>query len=614
MTSLFKKARDRSSREKARMVSTSSASSFNPMNPLDAPSEVAQAVHGYNALRNNELSFKKGDFFYVINPTPSPDGYIEIYDPTRSIKGRAPASAFKMFEKTHQNDSSSRVASSSSTNNSSPLINQINQSPQKQSVQHPIHMPTLFGIVLYDFNAERSDELSVKTGDKIIICAHHDYEWYIAKFVDKIGEVGLIPVAYVQLIDTLTKIPYKEQPSDIIQREQLPSIEQWKIIKNKHKASVRPVGEAAVASHTAQMSGNHNLIYPQKSLSRTPSDKFNNNTYPEGDVMGLHSTVSTSNSDIFEISNIYPIQANIESFSTSNNKFWFLVIVTMSNGQTKSLCRYYEDFFNYHQRLLSAWPREGGKFDNKDRKDRIIPYIPGPVIDVNESLTHKRMIDLNDYLESLLKLPDYISKSNLVSTFFELLDGDSTNGQFPQPIRNAPPLKILNPDQQSQQQQQQHSSSTPPYDRRYSQSHQDRLSQYEPKRASFTSAKFNELTQNDRTSSKSNLIQTATNNSNSAFNSTADSPKIKLKFYYKDDIFAMHIPVSIHFDELKKMVISKIDEADEPGIENKILILPKNSTNLSDESYDKSQIINSDKSLWNNSNFIDKGKLLVVIV
>lgn len=604
MASLFKKARDRSSREKSRTISGGMAAAFNPQNPLDAPSEVAQAISSYSARRAGELTFSKGDFFYVINPTPSPDGYIEIYDPTKSIKGRAPASAFKMFEKTHQSDSTSRVVSTSSTNSGS-RIGQQSAGVPKPHEHHPVHTPTLFGVVLYDFNAERSDELSVKTGDKIIICAHHDFEWYIAKFVDKIGEVGLVPVAYVQLIDTLTKIPYKDQPRDIIQKERLPSIDQWKAIKNKHKASVRPVGEAAAAAAAA--SANAAGQY-QKSLSRTPSDKFNNGGYPTAGVARTQSSMSVSNTEMFDISNLYPIQANIDSFSTSNNKFWFLVTVTMSNGQNRSLCRYYEDFFNYHQRLLSAWPREGGKFDNKERKERIIPYIPGPVIDVNESLTHKRMIDLNDYLESLLKLPDYISKSNLVATFFQLLDGDSSNRQHPQPIRNAPTLKILNPDQQQSQQ-------TPPYENgRYSQSHQDRLSQYEPTHSSIPSAKFNEMNLNDRTSSKSNLIQTATNNSNPTSTSTVDSPKIKLKFYYKDDIFAMNVATNVSFIDLKKMVISKIDEVNEPGIADKILILPKNSTNVSDESYDKSQVINSNSELWDNSNFIDKGKLLIVIL
>lgn len=603
MTSLFRKARDRTSRER-RTGSGNAPQAFNPQNPLDAPSEVAQAVAAFSARRPGEISFSRGDFFYVVNPIPSPDGFIEIYDPTRGTKGRAPASAFKMFEKTHQGESSapgSRTVSSASLGQtqgagmglgpaSGSIVGSATGSPQFTSSAAPAPLPTLFGIVLYDFNAERSDELSVKTGDKIIICAHHDFEWYIAKFVDKIGEVGLVPVAYVQLIDTLTKIPYKDQPSAVIQREKLPSIDEWKAIRNRHKASVRPVGEAAAAAAAAAHAAH---AAQRKSLSRSPSS---------GSVLRTRSSASSEG--------VYPTFATIESFSSSNSKFWFHVTASLSNGQRLSLCRYYEDFFNFHQRILSTWPREGGKFDSKDRKDRIIPYIPGPVVDVNESLTHKCMADLNDYLESLITLPDYISKSSVVASFFDPLEGDVVGNQQPHPVRNAPALRILNQDQPS----------TTTYDKRYSQSHQDRLSQYEPKHSSHNSGKLGE---HNRSSSKGSLLTATPVQTNSAVNGTpppsgttvtttsmsstsTDSPKIKIKFYYKDDIFAMNVPVTIPLADLKQLVVSKIDEADVPGIVDKIVLLPKDQS-------DSAQAITSNATLWNSPAFVDKGKLQVVV-
>lgn len=601
MASIFKKAKDRSSKDKGR----SSSNSFN--NPLNAPTEVAQAINSHIARNNNELSFKKGDFFHVISNLPLSDGTIEIFDPVNNVHGKAPLNCFKLFEKTHRpNDSDNRISNDNNNNTSSSNNNSHSRHVSSNSLNSNSLRSTsstkkdpignLFGVVLYDFKAERSDELSVNAGDSIFICAHHDYEWYIAKFLNKVGEVGLVPVSYVQLIDAVTRIPYKESPKSIIDHEHLPTVDEWKLLKNKHKASSRSVGQ--------HDSTNNN------SLSRNSS-----------------------------INNIIPINTNIESFSSTNNKFWFLIRVTMSDNSIRSLCRYYEDFFNFHQKLLSTWPREGGKFDTKDKKERILPFIPGPVIDVTESLCHKRLIDLNEYLSILLKLPDYISKSNLVLSFFNLLDGDeilndsnNSNNTPVEPHRPAPNLKIINSDNshnrpqshpQQQQQQQQQQQRVP--SETLSQSNYDRRSQYEIiNRSNSVSNKVSEFNSTRKSSSASLLSQNQSQNQSQILsqtqpqqpssNSNTNSSKLKLKFYYNDDIFAIIVPSNVTLSDLKSMIIPKLDECDSPNIESKIELYSKNSVNIDQSNYVKSQLISNDNDLWNDPNFVDKGKFLIIVL
>ncbi|GMM29852.1 phosphatidylinositol-3-phosphate-binding protein [Martiniozyma asiatica (nom. inval.)] len=585
MASLFKKAKDRTSREKLRTPSGNSFGNFNPLNALNAPTEVAQATDAHNAMRPGELSFRKGDFFHVIRNTETADGYIEIYDPIKEVRGRAPARFFKVFEKTHRpRDSTDRKSTSTNTSSvTSPLMKQRTSATSIHKKEPIAHLTSLFGIVLYDFKAERSDELSVQTGDHIIISAHHDYEWYIAKFVDKIGEVGLVPVSYVQLCDIATKIPYKESPQQVIIKEGLLTIENWKAIKNKHKASARAVGDAA------------------REISR-------NNSMNNQPLLGAQR--KSSNPDIFEISKIFAIDANIESFATTtNNKYWYLVMATMSDGTTRAFCRYYEDFFNYHQKLLTAWPNEGGKID---KKDRILPYIPGPLVDINESLCHKRMNDLNEYLTKLLRLPDYISKSSLVSSFFDVLEGDRQEKpgayEIPAPIRSVPPLKIISSDVQLPQHQYNENN-------RYSQSHQDRRSQYEhANRSSTLSGKMNELSFGRTSSIASSASQTRTRSTTTQQTSPMDpAAKLKLKFYYKDDIFAVVVAGDITLDQLKKTVLPRLDEANDEDVEAAVKILPKNDSNVDQYTFDESQILLSDSDLWKSLNFTDKGKFLVLV-
>jgi bud emergence protein 1 len=655
MASLFKKAKDRSSKEKMRTTSGNSINAYNQQNPLNAPTEVAQATQYHTARNANELSFKSGDFFHVLQDGHiAPDGTIEIYDPIKNLKGRAPSSCFKFFEKTHRPSESNenRISSTSTTNTNNFNNNQNNyisgsqlnntyQQPVRQvrqtsttstsSYSSGIHkekpLGNLFGVVLYDFNAERSDELSVSAGDIIFICAHHEYEWYIAKFLNKVGEVGLVPLSYVQLIDAVTRIPYKESPRLIIESENLPTVDEWKAIKHKHKASSKAVGL-------------HSEIYNNSNA--------NNNALSRNASQNTSRTTSITRSPLkrnISQALVLPIKTNIESFSSTNNKFWFLIRVNMSDGSVRSLCRYYEDFFNFHQKLLSTWPHEGGKFDTKDKKERILPFIPGPVVDVTESLCHKRLIDLNEYLIILLQLPDYISKSSLVISFFDLMDGDeisndssNKNSFLPvEPNRVAPNLKIINTDNRLSNQNKAEN---------LSQSNLNRRSQYDNyngSRNSVLSNKFNDYTSRRKSSSASSLIlqqqqqqpqqpqqpqqqpqqkhtptytNSSTNNllsNQSPSKNATEATKLKLKFYYNDDIFALSIPLNIKLVDLKALIVPKLDEVVASDMQSRIKIYSKNSKNLDQSNYDESTCITNDASLWNDENFIDKGKFLVIV-
>ncbi len=651
MSSLFKKAKDRTSKEKAGHSSTgssgqSSSTLYDPHNPLNAPTEVAQATQFHTARNAGEISFKKGDFFHILSDKKvANDGTIEIFDPIHNRKGRAPANCFKIFEKTHRiNDGTDRTSGSSGQFASSPVstgkrISETSQNSHSPAGSAPREKPlaTLFGVVLYDFHAERPDELSVSAGDIIFICAHHEYEWYIAKFLNKVGEVGLVPVSYVQLIDAVTRIPYKESPRLIIDNENLPTVDDWKALKNKHKASSRAVGAASLHNVTGDY---------LPSSRRTSNNTLSRNASQTDSVKGSSLTRSPFKKNINQ-SLVLPVTANIESFSSTNNKFWFLVRVAMSDGSTRSLCRFYEDFFNFHQKLLSAWPHEGGKFDTKERKERILPFIPGPIIDVTESLCHRRMIDLSEYLVILLQLPDYISKSNLVISFFDLLEGDesSTPGTSAhnfapvEPNRPAPNLKIINTDnnrhpqpksqqysqyptypQQQQQLQQQNSQQS--FAEMPSQQSNDRKSQYDSYGANRNSnpSKFNEplgkthstssLTQ---TLSQLNMQNTPPPSQNAASSKHSQGSKLKLKFYYNDDIFAVAVPSDISLVELKKVIVPKIDESDTPNVEVKLQLYSKNSSNQDYLNFDASDNISTDDQLWNDENFVDKGKFLVIV-
>lgn len=52
--------------------------------------------------------------------------------------------------------------------------------------------------VLYDYEAQNGEELTVTEGDKVIIMDDSDPEWYKAKHIAKLGQ-GFVPKTYVEI-------------------------------------------------------------------------------------------------------------------------------------------------------------------------------------------------------------------------------------------------------------------------------------------------------------------------------------------------------------------------------------------------------------------------------
>ncbi|VEU23814.1 DEKNAAC104973 [Brettanomyces naardenensis] len=656
--SFFRRSSKDKTDHKISKVDMTTIRNGNTFQSLNAPSEVVQATTAYIAQRAGELSFNKGDFFHVVSRPD--DSTIEVQDPIRNLSGTVPASSFKFFEKP-QRAVGSRSASTGtmgtlgSSNTSSLHSSSVGSYPRQRSqsselqsgvplpsarrgssgssAKHMAPLPSLYGVVQFDFKAERPDELDVNAGDSVILCAHHEYEWFIGKFLNKIGEPGLIPVSYVQLYDINTKVPCNDTPRAIIEKIQLPTVDEWKAIKNRHKASVRPVGPAAT--------------FEGRSSSTLPGVKR---------VSGSTTTaVSATRNSAFSTgqTSLYAKEVNIESFSPTNGKYWYLVRVVLSDGSTRCLCRYYEDFFNYHQRILAAWPQEGGKYDSKDHKERIIPFIPGPVMDVSESLCHRRMVDLDMYLRTLRELPEYISRSVLVNSFYDTLEGDQqlsyndvTQDSPIRPTRPPPNMIILNGANNATNPGEAHphgtyfaqTAPTPSYPvSRNSQSQRDRASQYGNSRQNSLVSRLSGLTLNHHGSSR--RLSSASSSSSSAAlgksktHSTSPSKqyenhsqsqsvasvvgesttKLKLKFYYKDDIFAIAVPENIKLASLKKLIVPRIDECNEPEVNNRLKVIPKDVNNVDQFEYLDEDILRSDSQLRNSASFVDKGKFLVIV-
>ena len=109
----------------------------------------------------------------------------------------------------------------------------------------------VYGIVQYDFNAERPDELDAKAGEAIIVIAQSNPEWFVAKPIGRLGGPGLIPVSFIEIKDMATGKTVSD-PHQAVQAAGVPKVEEWKKLAADYKNSSISLGKFDVANGGTQ--------------------------------------------------------------------------------------------------------------------------------------------------------------------------------------------------------------------------------------------------------------------------------------------------------------------------------------------------------------------------
>lgn len=109
----------------------------------------------------------------------------------------------------------------------------------------------VYGIVMYDFVAERADELEAKAGEAIIVIAQSNPEWFVAKPIGRLGGPGLIPVSFIEIRDMSTDSAV-QNPHDAVKRAGVPRVEEWKKMAAEYKNSSITLGKFEVGGAPGQ--------------------------------------------------------------------------------------------------------------------------------------------------------------------------------------------------------------------------------------------------------------------------------------------------------------------------------------------------------------------------
>ena len=227
--------------------------------------QVIKALFDYNPDPNNtqELGFAKGDFFHVISREDDQDWYEACNPLIPSARGLVPVTYFEVIGKTEGGRQSGGSATSGSSNailsHDSGYAEKATHTRQESATgsrkQGHSRIPSggrgsgamVYGIVQYDFSAERPDELEAKAGEAIIVIAQSNPEWFVAKPIGRLGGPGLIPVSFIEIRDMSTGQAVPDAQGAVT-RAGVPKVEEWKKMAADYKNSSITLGKFETAN------------------------------------------------------------------------------------------------------------------------------------------------------------------------------------------------------------------------------------------------------------------------------------------------------------------------------------------------------------------------------
>lgn len=269
---------------------------------------MIKALYDYEPQNGNaqELAFHKGDFFHVLSREDDTEWYEACNPLIPSARGLVPVAFFEEVGKVvgkQQRQSGNSLSSpgekldghdsgfsEKGSTNSGHTRSESTATTRPSAATHQ-RGPSMtgrttgamvYGVVQYDFHAERADELDAKAGEAIIVVAQSNPEWFVAKPIGRLGGPGLIPVSFIDIKDTATMQSVPD-PLEAVRKAGVPRVEEWKKFAAEYKNSSISLGKfdnggGQMTAEMARMSlQNASTQQSQQSQPLPPSNNNNIN-------------------------------------------------------------------------------------------------------------------------------------------------------------------------------------------------------------------------------------------------------------------------------------------------------------------------------------------------
>lgn len=232
--------------------------------------QVIKALYDYKPSdptpNSGYLAFSQGDFLHVVSRENDPDWY-EACNPLHGTRGLVPVSYFEGVGKTVRDSGSSAPPSAVPPPQQQPHDSGYQEritspnNPMDNNMAHPLRLSRsgkqgamVYGIVMYDFKAERPDELEAKEGEAIIVIAQSNPEWFVAKPITRLGGPGLIPVSFIEIRDMTTGKAVTDAQAAVTAAG-VPKVEEWKKMAADYKNGSIPLGKLETNSQQTLQQG-----------------------------------------------------------------------------------------------------------------------------------------------------------------------------------------------------------------------------------------------------------------------------------------------------------------------------------------------------------------------
>jgi bud emergence protein 1 len=220
--------------------------------------QVIKALFDFRADDPSPLSFSQGDFSHVGTGENNLD-WFKACNPLHGLRGVVPVPCFEGVAKTERSSvgsdpyqhaknqryasgyiEPSRAVASSNTHITEGFVQSI-AGQHMHITQSRKRSAQIYGIVIYDFKAERPDELDARKGDTIVVIAQSNPEWLVAKPITRLGGPGLIPLSFIEIRDVVTgqAVPDAQQA---ISAADIPRVEEWKEMVAAYESCRVPLG------------------------------------------------------------------------------------------------------------------------------------------------------------------------------------------------------------------------------------------------------------------------------------------------------------------------------------------------------------------------------------
>ncbi|KAJ5273534.1 hypothetical protein N7478_008659 [Penicillium angulare] len=539
------------------------------------PKKVIKALFDYTPEPGTiqELAFSKGDFFHVISREDDLDWYEACNPLIPSARGLVPVSFFEVIGKNERDsggsvdqhkkdhhDSGFADRSPASVSDNSPLANVNNRQPVfRMSAIAKGQGAMVYGIVQYDFQAERPDELDARAGEAIIVIAQSNPEWFVAKPIGRLGGPGLIPVSFIELRDMQSGQAVTD-PLEAVRRAGVPKVEEWKKMTAEYKNSSITLGKIEPSSTGGSMMGVTGAMDKMSMSSENSSSHMSQN----GNSYGYHHrnaskgtlASQTQQSQPLPAQGGYapllaPVAASIPRYCFDNDKYWYIIEAQMEDGRCWELSRYYHDFYDFQIALLTQFEDEAG---NRGRP-RTLPFMPGPVTHVTDAISNGRRQNLDEYIKKLLGMPPHIARCQLVRQLFSPRQGDFEidPDAFGQEARYSDNSQHSSGGVEQAQTISRQSSQVP------MNASQDRISQQQGRSTPGPGSYLN------GGPPPMNRQPSSLTQASGASNSSA----MKVKVFFQDDLIAIRIPSGVSMQHLKDKLSDRLKIQDEIVVQYK---------------------------------------------